>query len=98
PAYVLSDGFAVDGLGVPALAIWKGDRVAACVAAASVIAKVTRDRIMVELADRWPDYAFEVHKGYTTSLHQQRLRAHGPCPEHRMRYVNVQRAVESAPT
>ena len=49
PSYVLTDGFSVDGLGVPGLAIWKGDRVAACVAAASILAKVTRDRIMCEL-------------------------------------------------
>lgn len=98
PSYVLSDGFAVDGLGVPGLAIWKGDRVAACVAAASVIAKVTRDRIMVELAQQWPDYGFEIHKGYTTAMHQARLDDHGPCPEHRMRYGNVQRAVESTAT
>ncbi|NLT31134.1 MAG: ribonuclease HII [Propionibacterium sp.] len=98
PSYVLSDGFAVDGLGVPALAMWKGDRVAACVAAASVIAKVTRDRIMIEMAQQWPDYGFEIHKGYTTALHQQRLDSHGPCPEHRMRYGNVQRAVESTTT
>lgn len=96
PAYVLSDGFFVDGLGVPGLAMWKGDQVAACVAAASVVAKVTRDRTMVELAQRWPQYGFDVHKGYTTAAHQQQLAAHGPCPEHRMRYVNVRRAVESA--
>lgn len=96
PAYVLTDGFAVDGLGVPGLAMWKGDRVAACVAAASVIAKVTRDRMMVDLARQWPQYGFEVHKGYTTAAHQQQLDTHGPCPEHRMRYVNVRRAVESA--
>ena len=49
PAYVLTDGFPVDGLGVPGLAMWKGDRVAACIAAASVLAKVTRDRIMCEM-------------------------------------------------
>ena len=58
PTYVLTDGFGVDGLGVPGLAIWKGDRVAACVAAASIIAKVTRDKIMCELDQRYPEYAF----------------------------------------
>ncbi|GIF18559.1 hypothetical protein Ate02nite_12890 [Paractinoplanes tereljensis] len=89
PEYVLTDGFPVDGLGVPGLAVWKGDRVAACVAAASVLAKVTRDRIMVEMDDRFPDYGFAVHKGYITEEHSSALLRHGPCAEHRFSYVNV---------
>jgi ribonuclease HII len=93
PSYVLTDGFPVDGLEVPGLAIWKGDRVAGCIAAASVVAKVTRDRIMVDLHQRWPTYAFDEHKGYATPEHQAALRAHGPCPEHRFSYVNVRGAV-----
>ena len=92
PAYVLTDGFPVPGLGVPGLAIWKGDRVAACVAAASVVAKVTRDRLMVELHDRYPQYDFASHKGYCTTEHQGALDTHGPCPEHRYCYVNVRTA------
>ena len=92
PAYVLTDGFPVDGLEVPGLAMWKGDRVAACISAASVIAKVTRDRLMVDLHERWPEYDFAVHKGYVTPEHAQALERHGPCPEHRMRFVNVRRA------
>jgi ribonuclease HII len=92
PAYVLTDGFPVDGLGVPGLAMWKGDRVAACIAAASVIAKVTRDRLMVELHGTWPDYDFATHKGYITPEHSEALARLGPCPEHRMRFVNVRRA------
>jgi len=93
PEYVLTDGFPVPGLDVPGLAVWKGDRVAACIAAASVVAKVTRDRIMVDLHERWPSYAFDEHKGYVTPEHQAALRAHGPCPEHRFSYVNVRGAV-----
>ncbi len=89
PEYALTDGFGVDGLGVPGLAVWKGDRVAACVAAASVVAKVTRDRIMIELDRTWPDYGFAVHKGYATSEHSTALRRHGPCPHHRFSYTNV---------
>ncbi len=89
--YVLTDGFPVDGLGVPGLAVWKGDRVAACIAAASVLAKVTRDRIMMDLHDVYPDYDFAVHKGYVTKEHQRALQAHGPCAEHRRRFVNVRR-------
>jgi ribonuclease HII len=89
PEYVLTDGFPVDGLGAPGLAVWKGDRVAACVAAASVLAKVTRDRIMVELDDQFPNYGFAVHKGYITDDHSAALKRHGPCAEHRFSYVNV---------
>lgn len=91
PTYCLTDGFSVDGLGVPGLAVWKGDRVAACVAAASIVAKVTRDRIMAELDPIYPEYAFAVHKGYCTPLHQERLDLHGPSATHRMRYENVSR-------
>ena len=96
PAYVLTDGFSVDGLGVPGLAMWKGDRVAACIAAASVVAKVTRDRLMAQLHERFPAYEFDVHKGYCTERHEQTLAAHGPCPEHRWRFVNVRRAAGAA--
>ncbi|MQY03042.1 ribonuclease HII [Actinomadura macrotermitis] len=98
PAYVLSDGFTVPGLDVPGLAVIKGDRVAACVAAASVIAKVTRDRIMTGLHARYPGYGFDVHKGYITRAHTAALDAHGPCAEHRFSYVNVGRLARGART
>ena len=97
PSYVLTDGFPVDGLEVPGLAVWKGDRVAACIAAASVIAKVTRDRIMTELDSDWPAYEFAVHKGYITDSHTAALDRHGPSPVHRMRFVNVRRAAGLEP-
>ena len=96
PAYVLTDGFPVDGLGAPGLAVWKGDRVAACISAASVLAKVTRDRIMCELDTAWPAYDFKTHKGYITDVHAAALEEHGPCPQHRRRFVNVRR-VEGGP-
>ena len=89
PSYVLTDGFAIPGMPAPTLAVWKGDRVAACVAAASVVAKVTRDRLMVALHERWPAYDFARHKGYSTAEHMAALAEHGPCPEHRFSYVNV---------
>ena len=92
PSYVLLDGFPVPGLCAPSLAVWKGDRVAACVAAASVIAKVTRDRLMVELHERFPVYEFATHKGYITPEHVAALERYGPCVEHRQRFVNVRRA------
>jgi ribonuclease HII len=83
PGYVLTDGFPVRGLGSPALAVWKGDRVAASVAAASIVAKVTRDRMMRELDERYPLYGFGRHKGYVTVEHLQALAEFGPCAEHR---------------
>jgi ribonuclease HII len=91
PSYVLTDGFPVDGLGVPGLAVWKGDRVAACIAAASVVAKVTRDRIMADLHAAYPRYDFATHKGYITAGHTAALEEHGPCDVHRRRFVNVRR-------
>lgn len=92
PTYALTDGFPVPGLGVPATAVWKGDAVVGCIAAASILAKVTRDRMMVELHERWPHYDFAKHKGYVTPEHADALDVHGPCPEHRASYVNVRRA------
>jgi ribonuclease HII len=91
PAYALTDGFPVRGLTMPALGVPKGDATIACIAAASVLAKVTRDRIMVELHDRWPEYDFATHKGYVTPGHAAALGRHGPCPEHRFSYINVRR-------
>ena len=96
PSYVLTDGFPIAGMPAPTLAVWKGDRVAACVAAASVVAKVTRDRIMADLHERFPVYDFAKHKGYNTAEHQAALVAHGPCVEHRWSYVNVRSAAGCA--
>src|SRR3954453_14092652 len=92
PDYVLTDGFPVPGLASPNLAVWKGDRVPACLAAASVLAKVPRDRMMLELHEKFPEYDFAGHKGYITDVHSAALERHGPCPEHRMRFVNVRSA------
>ena len=95
PGYVLTDGFRVPGLTAPNMAVIGGDRVAACVAAASVLAKVTRDRIMIELHERLPWYGFAEHKGYCTAEHNAALLAHGPSAEHRFRYANVAMAARS---
>ena len=67
-------------------------------AAASVLAKVTRDRMMLELHEKWPEYDFAGHKGYITDVHTAALERHGPCPEHRMRFVNVRRAAGLEPS
>jgi ribonuclease HII len=92
PSYALTDGFPVPGLGLPATAVWKGDAVVGCIAAASILAKVTRDRMMVQMHERFPHYEFDRHKGYVTPEHAEALQAHGPCAEHRVSYVNVRRA------
>jgi ribonuclease HII len=89
PAYVLTDGYAIDGLGIANLAVWKGDQVAHCISAASIIAKVTRDRIMRELDTQYPDYGFAKHKGYITAAHTTALNQHGPCIEHRRSFANI---------
>jgi ribonuclease HII len=89
PQYILLDGFRVPGLPAPSLPVIGGDAQAACVAAASVLAKVTRDRIMVAMDVQQPGYEFGTHKGYITPAHSAALRRHGPCTEHRMSYANV---------
>lgn len=93
PAYVLTDGFPVRGLGIPGLAVRRGDEAVACMAAASIVAKVSRDRMMDELAERFPQYGFAAHKGYVTRQHTAKLAAHGPCGQHRFSYVNVSAGV-----
>ncbi|MEV7006120.1 ribonuclease HII [Streptosporangium sp. NPDC051022] len=90
--YVLTDGFPVPGLPVPSLGVWKGDQVAACVAAASIVAKVTRDRMMTALDEHHPVYGFAVHKGYGTVGHRRALQRHGPCPAHRFSFATVARS------
>ncbi len=89
PAYVLTDGYAVEGLAVPNVAVWKGDQVVTAISAASIIAKVTRDRIMVELDGVYPEYGFAKHKGYITAAHTAALAQYGPCAEHRKSFSNI---------
>jgi ribonuclease HII len=89
PGYVLTDGFPVAGMPAESLGVVKGDRTAACVAAAGVVAKVTRDRLMSELDERHPRYGFAEHKGYGTAAHSAALSEWGPCEQHRMSYANV---------
>jgi ribonuclease HII len=89
PQYVLTDGFAIAGVGIPGLAVWKGDQVSAAIAAASIIAKVTRDRIMVSLDDEFPQYGFAKHKGYITRAHEAALIEHLPSSVHRRSFANI---------
>jgi ribonuclease HII len=89
PAYVLTDGYAIEGLAIPNVAVWKGDQVVTAISAASIIAKVSRDRIMVDLDKTYPQYGFAQHKGYITALHTAALKEHGPCVEHRKSFSNI---------
>ena len=89
PEYVLTDGYAIEGLGVPNLAVWKGDQVVVSISAASIIAKVTRDRMMRELDLEFPEYGFAGHKGYITAGHTKALEKHGPTPHHRTSFSNI---------
>ena len=89
PAYVLTDGYSIDGLTIPNLAVWKGDQVAMTISAASIIAKVTRDRIMRELDNKYPEYGFSGHKGYITAGHTIALNKFGVCIHHRRSFSNI---------
>lgn len=89
PDYLIVDGYPVARAPFPSLAMRKGDRVSVAVAAASVIAKVERDRAMAALDARYPGYGFAENKGYGTPEHWRALRALGPCPEHRLSFAGV---------
>ena len=94
PNYVLTDGYAIEGLAIPNVAVWKGDQVVTCISAASIIAKVTRDREMIELDKKYPQYGFAGHKGYITAAHTAALAEHGPCVEHRRSFSNIAALLE----
>ena len=85
--YALVDGNRMPPLSVPGETIVKGDSLSASIAAASVLAKVSRDRLMLELDSLYPEYQFAKHKGYGTALHVELLRKYGPCPIHRRSFL-----------
>lgn len=90
PDHVLIDGLPVKPFPIEQTALVKGDALSLSIAAASVIAKVTRDRLMLDYDREYPAYGFAQHKGYGTALHLERLRQHGPCPIHRRTFLPVQ--------
>ncbi len=92
PQLVLVDGNRAPDLHVPVRTIVKGDAKVLCIAAASILAKVHRDRLCAELHERHPNYGFDGHKGYATPAHLAALREHGPCPEHRRSFAPVRDA------
>lgn len=89
PAFVLVDGNDPPALACPAESVIGGDAQIASIAAASIIAKVTRDAMMARLCARYPAYGFSAHAGYGTPWHRAALQAHGPCPEHRYSFAPV---------
>ena len=97
PRLALVDGNRLPPLGVPAEAIVKGDAKVAAISAASILAKVTRDRWCAQLHAQYPQYGFAGHKGYGTAEHLAALQAHGACPQHRRSFAPVARVLQAAP-
>ena len=87
PDLALIDGNRNTGITVPSRCVVKGDSRCADIAAASVLAKVSRDRYMLEMAEKYPEYGFDRHKGYGTKLHYEAIRQYGPCPIHRLSFL-----------
>ena len=87
--YVLTDGYSIPGLSTPNLAVWKGDQVAITISAASILAKVYRDRIMIELDKKYPLYGLANHKGYITASHTAAIKEFGVLPIHRKSFANI---------
>jgi ribonuclease HII len=92
PEHVLIDGLSVREFPYPQTALVGGDALSFSIAAASIIAKVTRDRFMLEMDAQYPEYGFAKHKGYGTRQHLEALKTHGPCPIHRRTFLPVQQA------
>ncbi|MFM8502644.1 MAG: ribonuclease HII [Actinomycetota bacterium] len=93
PDYVLTDGYEIPGIAIPNLAVWKGDQVALTISAASILAKVHRDRLMASLDKEYPEYGFAEHKGYVTSSHSASLERLGVSPVHRKSYANIAKLI-----
>lgn len=87
--YVLTDGYSIPGLSTPNVAVWKGDQVAITISAASILAKVHRDRIMIELDKKYPMYGLANHKGYITASHTAAIKEFGVLPIHRKSFANI---------
>jgi len=89
PQFLLMDAFELNGIDIPQKAIVKGDSLSMSIAAASILAKETRDSLMVALHEKFPEYGFDSHKGYGTKKHIEALKLYGPCPLHRKTFRPV---------
>ena len=96
PDFVLVDGYALSGISQPTMRVIKGDSRSLSIAAASIVAKVTRDTILIEMDGQYPEYGFARHKGYGTREHLQAIRRFGPCPEHRRSFAPFCQEAETA--
>ena len=96
PDYVLSDGFLIKKLGFKKEKVVKGDSKVLTIAAASIIAKVSRDRYMIELSKKYAHYGFEKHKGYGTKRHQKAIKEFGICPEHRKSFKPIAEIIKKS--
>ena len=96
PDYFLTDGYPIEGTAVPTLAVWKGDQVALSISAASILAKVYRDRIMRAAELQYPGYGFAKHKGYITKSHTQALETLGVTEIHRKSFANIAALIDSS--
>jgi ribonuclease HII len=94
PEFILSDAMKLQNQTIPYQAIIKGDTLSASIAAASIIAKVSRDDYMIKIAEEYPDYGFEKHKGYPTKLHLEALKRKGVSPIHRKTYTPVRKVLQ----
>lgn len=96
PDYVLTDGYPIEGLAIPNLAVWKGDQVAISISAASILAKVYRDRVMIKLDAQYPGYGLAKHKGYITAAHTKALGELGVSEIHRKSFSNIAALINKA--
>ena len=87
PTVLVNDAVTIPGISIPQVPVIKGDAKCISIAAASILAKVTRDRIMEEMDEKYPEYGFAKHKGYGTREHMDAIREHGPCPIHRRSFI-----------
>lgn len=95
PDYLLIDALQLEGLPIPQKSIVQGDAKSISIAASSIIAKVTRDRLMKQMAQRYPQYGFDRHMGYGTKQHLEALNAYGTCPEHRLSFSPIKERVRN---
>jgi len=95
PAFILVDGSYRFDLPAPVRPVVRGDSLSASIAAASILAKTARDRVMVELDEAWPEYGFAAHKGYHAPVHVEALQRLGPCPAHRMSWAPIRALLDS---
>ena len=95
PDYIITDGYSIPGLDIPAISMWRGDQVSESVGAASILAKNHRDQIMIAWDKKYPEYGFAAHKGYGTASHQRALHHYGVLPIHRRSFAPIAKLIDA---